>query len=81
MICNNFDPVMNLVEKNQYDNDNVINPLLNEKILELKNLMKPGKAKPVIHQKDRNIEGATISSRITTEREVDANGKTPRSRN
>lgn len=46
---------MNLLEKNQYDNENVVNPLLSEKIMELKNLMKPGKARPLIQQK----EGAT----------------------
>jgi hypothetical protein len=36
-----------LEEKNQFDEELVINPLLQDKVDELKKLIKPGKAKPL----------------------------------
>ena len=61
---------MNLYEKNQYDQVNVVNPLINEKIQELKSLMNTGKPKPQIKQRANHFEGQlnNNSSRQITER-------------
>jgi hypothetical protein len=44
---NNIDVETNLEEKNQFDEELVINRLLKDKVDELKKLIKPGKAKPI----------------------------------